>query len=350
MIRRALLSLAFGALGVILGSAPRAAWAAQDPVAIDQAQGLLKQLATHLGDKKIQNEDLLADLDLVFQAYHNLKKPEGPPAEPAADASEEVKKKYAEDKKKYDADMAAYPGHVKDFQNKADDLLLKAMLLTKVPPRGTDNARNDVNIKAAQVLGDLLAYDATKEPDMAKGTDEQKKEVRDREKQRAGIAKKLQAALGKDLYKPGWQVPTGLTEAAFGALGKMNDAASLTWLMENFVHTRNVPEDEEQLIAAHKAMKLFKNVPAKQRYAIVDAFMKIYPSTEAQAEKSDKDPKIQAAKRFWDRIKTDAVAVVAYYASSPSNDKGEALSTMQEFAGWFRTHDKPNRPPWVDEK
>ena len=107
--------------------------------------------------------------------------------------------------------------------------------------------------------------------------------------------------------------------------------------------------DADWLVGAHKAMILFKSVPGKQRYAICDKMIKIYTGVEVRAEQASNDPQVQAKKRFWDKIKTDTIPVVQYYASEPKDDEGQALAKMVEFQAWFRDHKNARKAPWKDD-
>ena len=100
---------------------------------------------------------------------------------------------------------------------------------------------------------------------------------------------------------------------------------------------------------------LFKNVPGKLRYEVVEQFVKVYAGVESQAEKSSSDPKDQAKKRFWDDVKIGVIAVVQYYSKdhegNPAmNDENQALAKMSEFQQWMRDHKSIRKAPWVDPK
>jgi hypothetical protein len=110
-------------------------------------------------------------------------------------------------------------------------------------------------------------------------------------------------------------------------------------------------EDVQQMTAAHKAMVMYPNtISGKTRHAIVEAMVTAFSGTEAAAEKASTDVKSQAAKVFWDKIKTDAIAVIQHFSLAPTGEGGTALATMKEFQDWFRDHKTPNKEPWKEKK
>ena len=243
---------------------------------------------------------------------------------------------------------------VRDYQDAAVELMFKGLRAVVFNAKNEDNLRNDVNLKAAQVLGDVLAS-----PQLAACRDA--KEV---EKVREKASSELRGILAGELAEPKQEylVPVAVLEAAFAALGRINDINSLEWLLENYAHTNNSQSMTERLKAAHKAMILFKPVPGKLRYAIVEKFITLYTSAEARAGSAApsggtpaQKSAAAAAKKFWDDVKTDTIAVVKYYATGPAgvaplNAEGQEATSMKELNDWWSTHDKPNRAPWLDEK
>ncbi len=304
------LALAVALVGGLLLSAPPAlavdmAGAESD---LDQLKKATKPRAT--------NEDLLQYLDAVFTNYKDLKGPE----KPADDASEEEKKAYEKEKAKFDKSLEKYRGN-------AEKLILKIMTLVKV--KNETNIRDDVNIRAANILGD-----------MAPLLDE---------KGRKSLSKKIMQAIDKRLTKvKTHDVNSDLLAAAFGALGKLNHETSLDWMLKNHCHANEVKK--QYIIAAHKAMVLFKDVPGKVRYEVCDEFVKVYGSVEAQAEKSSTDAKDLAKKRFWDDIKTYTIPVVQHFAGKPTDPDGNALATMADFFQFMRDNKNARKGPWADPK
>ncbi len=286
--------------------------------------------------------------------FFNLEGPGDPPA-PLPDGADPVAvKAHAAALKEHEAKVKEHPKVVRDYQDAAVDLMFKGLRAVVYDPKQSENLRNDVNLKAAQVLGDVLSS-----PLLAACRDP--KEV---EKVREKASNELRGILAGELEEPKQEylVPVAVLEAAFGALGRINDIKSLEWLLENYAHTNNSPTMTERLKAAHKAMILFKGVPGKLRYAIVEKFITLYTSAEARAGSAApsggtpaQKSAAAAAKKFWDDVKTDTIAVVKYYATPPGgaaplNAEGQEATSMKELNDWWSSHDKPNRAPWLDEK
>ena len=310
--RTRLLPLALGlalVAGFVLAAAPAYA------VDLEGANQDLEQLKKAT-KPRATNEDLLQYLEQVFT---NIKGLEGP-EKPAEDASEEEKKAYASAEAKFVKARDKY-------RSDAEKLILKIMTLVKV--KSETNIRDDVNIRAANILGDLgpLLDD----------------------KGRKSLSKKIMGAIDKRLTKvKTHDVNTELLAAAFGALGKLNDPSGLQWMLKNHCHANEVKK--QYIIAAHKAMVLFKDVAGKMRYEVVSQFVKVYGSVEAQAERSSTDAKDLAKKRFWDDIKTYTIPVLQYYAGKPTDAEGSALASMADFQAFMRQHKNLRKAPWVDEK
>ena len=299
---------------------------AADPIDLETAKSDLARLQTSLKSRKSVSEVIAGDLDAVRDAYHNLAAPPPPVLEEIpADASDEDKAALEKENKKrkeeHEKEMGKFERDKEKFKKDAEKLFIKALKLQKIHASTNRNIRDDVNVKAAQIIGDT-------------GTQK--------------LAKAVQKAIDTTFFKAKYDVPTQLREEAFAALGKLNDMDSLAWMLDEFVHTKET--EAEWMSAAHKAMVLFTDVPGKLRHAIVQDMVKTYAGLETQAKQNSPDVKIQAAKRLWDQIKNDVIKVVQYFAGAPLNDEGEALATMEEFARWFRAHKKPNRAPWKDEK
>lgn len=262
------------------------------------------------------NDDLLQYLDHVFTNYKSLKYED----KPAEDAGAEAIKAWEDGKAKFDKNLDKY-------RKKAQKLILKIMTLVKV--QSETNVRDPVNIHAAKILGEMAPF-----------LDE---------KGRSDLSKSIVRSIDKRLTKvKTHELNTDLLDAAFAALGALNDVGSLKWMLDEHCHANEV--QKFYIIAAHKAMVLFKNVPGKLRKEICDHFVKFYGSVEAQAEKSSTDPKDLAKKRFWDDIKTYTIPVVQYYAGKPTKDDGSALATMLEFDDFMRQHKNARKAPWVDAK
>ncbi len=330
-------------VSLLLLSGPAGAAAVDQGPPVDpvEAGNDLAQLGSDIKRKKITNEDLLQYLGVAFKAYHNFAKPEKPAdLEPlAADASEEDKAEWPEKKAAHDAAMKQYNaavGRVAKLQEghakKAEKLFFKALTLKKIS-RAETNIRDDVCIRAAKIIGDLSQI-----PVIANDPKKRKK-----------LTDKLTKAL-EGLRKAKYQVSTDHLDMTFGAIGRLNHESGLKWMLDNFVHTKNAPNEVDRLVSAHKSMVLFTEVPGKLRYAICDKFITQYQSTENSAAQSSTDPKVQATKAFWDKIRVDAIKVLQHFAQEPTDGDGQALSTVGDFKAWFRDHKKSSKPPWVDEK
>jgi hypothetical protein len=350
MLRRS--RFAVPMLAVLALAAPRAAIAA-DAVPLEQFVNDVKLLGEQVRDKKIGNEDLIGTLDALAKTFFNIAPPVAPP--PAADPNDPAKvAQAAAAQKKFDEDVKKFPQTVRDHQDQALDAMMKALRVVVYNPRTKDNLRNDVNLKAAQVLGDLLSH-----ADLAKNRTED--ELKKLKQSRSGD---LMNVLAGDFTKPkqDYLVPVAVLETTFAALARMNQEKALEWMIEEYIHTRNAPEETERLVAAHKAMKLFTAMPGKLRHALVDKMITLYAGAEAQANNAassgatpQQKSAAAAAKAFWDKIKNDAIAAANYFATGadnavPQNAEGQALTTMKELKEWFETHSRLNKAPWVDPK
>ena len=263
------------------------------------------------------NEDLLQYLDAVFTDYKDLKFAEEKPAD---DADPAALKAWESNKKKFEK------GRDK-FRSDAEKLILKVLTLTKV--KSEKNLRDEVNIRAAEVLGGLGPM-----------LDE---------KGRKDLSKKIMGAIDKRLTKvKTHDVNTDVLNAAFAALGKLNDPSSLQWMLKNHCHANEVKK--YYIIAAHQAMVLYKDIPGKLRYEVCAQFVKVYGSVESQAEQSSNDPAVLAKKRFWDDIKTYTIPVVQHFAGKPTDADGNALATMADFTAFMREHKNARKAPWADPK
>lgn len=273
---------------------------------------------------RANNDDLQQYLDQVFAAYQNPDRPE----KPADDASDEEKKAYADAKVKSDKLIEKYR---KDSQK----VILSIMTLFKVV-RET-NTRDDVNTKAAELLGQMAALKNTDETPVLDA------------KARKSLSKKIMQAIEKKLTKvKTHDVNTDTLDAAFAALARLNDPSSLAWMVKNYTHAND--NKKEYLIAAHKAMVLFTEVAGKLRQEICATMVKTYAGVESQAKQKSADPKITAKRDFWDAIKTYTIPVLQYYAAKPEDEEGVPMAEMAQFQEFLRTHRSMKKAPWVDEK
>jgi hypothetical protein len=185
-------------------------------------------------------------------------------------------------------------------------------------------------------------------PDLATHRDE--KELL---KLRADRARQLRGVITDALGKPrgrDYVVAAAVLDAAFVALGRTNDPAALDWLREEHTHTRAGEFEEVRLVAAHRALVLFTNVPARARHAMVKRLVTAYGGTAATA--THEHPNVKA---FWDRIKFGVVEAIKYYATAPGggppeNAQGEVLNSLEDLTTWWRDHDVLGKAPWVDPR
>lgn len=311
---RRLVSLALPLLVVLALFAGVVAPRSAEAVDLEAAKADLEQLKKSTKSRST-NEDLLQYLDAVFAAYKELDEP----PKPGEDASED-------DQKAYKTAMGKFEKERTKFRSDAQKLILKIMTLYKV--KAETNIRDDVNTRAAKILGDMAPLLS------AKG--------------RKDLSKKIMQAIDKKMTKvKTHQVNTEHLEAAFEALARLNDMSALQWMTKNYTHGNEV--QKEYLVAAHKAMVGFKSVPGKYRYEVVAQMVKMYTGTELQAEQTSNDPKVQQKKRFWDEIKTYTIPAVQYFAGQPQDAEGQALAEMKQFQDWLRKNKNPKKGPWADD-
>lgn len=343
------------ALAALLSLVLPPALARAEGVPLEDAKRNLEVFAGQLKDRKLGNEDLNGSIEALANDFYNIAAPAEKAPEALADgADEEARKAHAAATKAYEDAVKKQRAAVRDWQHAALDLIFRALKMVAYDAKTKANLRDDVNIKASLVLGDLLGN-----PKLAEGRD-----AKELEKLREGWSKQVRDLLAGELEEPkqDYQVPVAVLENTFAVLGKINDPKSVAWLLENYSHTNNAPAKVERLKAAHKAMVLFKGVKGELRFQVVEKFATIYSAAEATANNAaanSGDAKQRtaaaAAKKFWDDVKTDAIAVVNYYATgpdgaAPANGEGQALTTMKDLFVWFGDHNRKNRAPWLDEK
>lgn len=307
--------------------------AARAEATLDDAEAALARLEDKMDDKKSINEELIAGLDEVMEYYRNLKPPEKPEPQPIPDdASEEQKEEIEKENKKairdWEGEVRKYDRKAGKFKKDVRDALLDAFTLVRANRSTKMNEREDVNIKAAELLATL-----NEDPEIAEE-----------------VSEDIIKAMERDIFEARFHDVTELLlDKGFSALGHLNQEKALKWMIEEFTHAKSSPTKEVmKLQSAHRAMPLFTKVPGSVRYELVDEMIKTYSSVESQAETSSNDPNILAKKQFWDRIKNDVIKVVQYYTGEPVDDQGQVIARMDAFRDWFRDHDNKRRPPWVD--
>lgn len=327
--RRLFLPLTIAALAGLTLVAPRALAEEGD---VDAATQALARLDDALGKSKSINETLTAGLEEVFEHYQKMTPPARPEPKPVPEGTSEEEAKSIEAENatalaEWRATADKFEKTAGTFKKNAEKAFIKALRLVQLPrnPQQKVNLREDVNIKAAEILG------GTGNP---------------------ALSEAIIKALDTGVFKAKDYDPTQLLyDTVFASLGKLNDHKALEWIQKEFIHANSSPRREvDKLTAAHKGMVLYTQVPGKLRYAIIEAMVTTYSGVEAQAEQSSTDVKIQAMKQFWDRIKADVIKACQYFAGEPTDSEGQVLARMDAFQDWFRDHDNLRKAPWVDEK
>jgi len=167
------------------------------------------------------------------------------------------------------------------------------------------------------------------------------------DKERQLLSAKIRTVLqkiAKDRKPIQWQQEP--LDAAYAALAALNDPGTLRWMLEEHSHSkeREIPF----LMAAHRAMLKFKDVPGKLRHDICKRMIIAYSAVESVARTASSAVKDRAKKRFWDQMREYVIPVLQVYCGKPENAEGEALSTVHEFDRWFDDHDNKRKAPWKD--
>jgi hypothetical protein len=295
--------------------------AAADPARTTFAQAVadVKSLGEQVRDRKRGNSDLIGTIDAIEREFFRV--------EPPTDAPPD------------------WPARKREWQEKALDHLVAALRAVDADGRA-QNARNDVNLRAAEVLGRVLGS-----KDLLLLRDEKAAAAL-----RAARARALMAVLGTDFGRAGTkdhEVPAGVLEATFAALARTNDARAFDWLAKEYVHTRGGAFEEARLVAAQRALTLFTGVPGRKRHELVEHMTRIYSGTDASARQNT--PEGRANKAFWDRVRVPVIALINHLATAPgggppTDEKGLGLTTMDELTAWWRAHKKPTQAPWLDPK
>jgi uncharacterized protein (UPF0297 family) len=212
------------------------------------------------------------------------------------------------------------------FRDEVEDLLLEALDETELDRMGR-NQRDPIN----RLAGPMLAQ----APSWLEDEDDARR-----------LARKIIRKI-KRLERARHEVHADVFEGAFTALAKLGAERGLRFLMDDYLHTRKQPDDVARLRASLRGLRRVEAMSPKLRHALVDKMLKLYVANEALAQESSADVAAQAAKRFWDAIRVEAIALIQYIAGFPRKDSGEALATMAAFANWFDEHDDPRKAPWT---
>ena len=272
-----------------------------EPVPKAKAWEELHLLEGLLKNKKADNGDILASLDTVCSAYHNF----------AAD-DEAGKATLEDDKAK--------------FQKEAEAAFLLAYKLKRINAKAKANERDDVNIKAVQLLG-------TFRPDVSSDI--------------FGILQDVIFKVKDDEYK----VPQTLIDESFKAIGTLADKKKgIPWLM-TWVKYPSGPGEPEKVKAAYDALILVKlsELKAPEKVTFVKDTIKFFVGPEAAA-KQNQDKNQRAAKETWDKIKNSVIKALQYFSLEPKDAKGAQFSTVAQFNEWFKDHGTVRDPNFADPK
>lgn len=255
--------------------------------------GRLKDL---LKKSKSDNQDILASLDALAKAYVNLV--------PNDDAS----------KATFEADSAR-------FHKEAEKLFLDAFELKYVKPNTSANLRDDVNIKAAQILGWC----------------------------RPEITSKIINILETKIFKAkDYDPPTTLYDEAFKAIALLNTKDGFNYCLEWVKYSTN-KGDAERTKAMYEAIILFTDVKGTVRHDFVKKTITYFIGTESSAERG-RTKEEQTQKVVWDKVKGAIVKAMQVYCKEPKAKDGALMAKLRDFNDWFRDHDSPRDPTWVDPK
>ena len=294
-----------GAPSLILARSASAA----EPVDLVTAVEHAKDLERLLAKSGSTNEALVEAIGIVAQEFHEVLAPTDPAA------------------------LREFRDAVKSYRRRARSHLLAALLLVDVDPKTRVNLRDLVCVEGARALGVVFA------------------DARAVASIRRDVSLDIRRALETSLYRPrAYRVSMELAEACFDALARMNERTSLEWMVAEHIHTRDVPEDIVQMLAAQRAMVKFNRVPGVLRFQIVKRMISLYAGSETLAEDVIRFPgsRAQAAKQFWDKVRVTVIAVLQFYCRMPVNERGQAFSTLREFQVWWQRHDNVTRDPWLD--
>jgi hypothetical protein len=302
-------------------------------VTVSDAQKELVSLKAYLKNKKADNQDIIASLTATAKAYHNLA-PDTPVPEKPADAEPAdpaAKKAWSDAKTAYEAAKAKLEADEKAFRRDANDLLLDALKVVIVKPNTSANTRDDVNIKAAEILA--FCY-----PHEDKLTD--------------WITKIMEDTIfkAKD-YEP----PTQLEDELFKTVAILNnkDKGFEEEFVKNWCKYSNNKGDPARIKAMFSAVVEFRDkewkdtLEGKYRLEFVKKTITTFVGPEAAAERG-KTKEEQAQKQVWDTIKTAVIHALQWACKEPKAKDGGQLGKVKDFDLWFKDHDKPKDPAWAD--
>ena len=273
-------------------------------VAMKDAMSELDRLKAFLKKGKSETADILASLDAVANAILHVV----PDVAPAPDDA---------------AGLAAFEKEKDRFMKIAEGLLLDAFEISRVKPgsKTATNERDDVNVKAAQILG-------TCRPDVT-----------------MAIINSLETKIfkAKD-YTP----PTALYDEAFKSIGLLGHKEGGKYLL-SWIKYDNSPNQPDRIKAAFEAMVFFKNFKGLDRLDAVKTICRTFAGVEHAAE-VNKTKEDRAQKQVWDKIKPAVIKATQVFAKEPKDKNGNQMGSIKALDEWFRDNDRPKNPVWVDPK
>ena len=273
----------------------------KDAVLMSDAQQELVRLKEYLKKPKSDNQDIIAALEACEKAYHHVT-PNVPPADPAA--------------------QTAFEKEREAFWKEAEKYFVDALELVRVRPNTAANERDDVNVKAAQILG----------------------------KTRPVVTKAIIGVLETKIFKAKtYTPPTTLYDEAFKPIGLLNDHKDGWAYCCEWIKYDNQPAVVDRIKAAFDALALFKDVKGAARKPAVEKIIRTFSGVEhgAEVNKSKED---QAQKRVWDKIKPAVIKALQALSREPKGGDGNLLATVTAFGAWFRDNDNARNPAWTDVK
>jgi hypothetical protein len=269
---------------------------------MSDAQQELLRLKEYLKKPKSDNQDIIAALVACEKAYLHVT-PNMPPADPAA--------------------QTAFEAEREAFWKEAEKYFVDALELVRVRPNTAANERDDVNVKAAQILG----------------------------KTRPVVTKAIIGVLETKIFKAKtYTPPTTLYDEAFKAIGLLNDHKDGWAYCCEWIKYDNQPAVVDRIKAAFDALALFKDVKGAARKPAVEKIIRTFSGVEhgAEVNKSKED---QAQKRVWDKIRSPPSSRPSKRsAREPKGGDGNLLATVTAFGAWFRDNDSARNPAWTDVK
>ncbi len=279
--------------------APAPAGAAKpEPIFLKDAIVELARLKVMLQKSKSETADILASLDAVAKGIIGL----APNDEASAATLEKDRDDYLKD---------------------AEKLLGEALTLVRIRPNTTANERDDVNVKAASILGLCRPAPATKI---------------------------LITSLEQHIFKAkGYTPPTLLYDEAFKSIGLLGDKEGGKYL-QDWIKYDNSPNQPERIKAAFEAMVIFKNFKGfPDRHDMVEKICRTFIGVEHAAE-VNKSKEDKAQKLVWDKIKPAVIKALQVLSKDPKDKNNNFLGSVKAFDEWFRLNDKPKNAAWAEPK